>query len=538
MKALKNPLTVQKNSVRIKKIILFIFKEDFIMCKIIRNFLFFGVILIALSLFACDLGVDNTVTYTPQTEAGKTLQKTFEMTVTHTENAMNILGEYSDFDLDTMKQGAGRSAAENQKLEEDLRTALLSLTGKETRQRMGRNGVTEIVTLEQELDELELKVGEAAKAIAPDVTELVEKASWIEQGPDKYSIIVDGDQVIRADNPSGAMQIEFLKAQLRGEDVEKIVEDTKKTAQSLSNANDSGAGRGFYDNGTTRWKNNEVVYYFPTGTYKREKEAVLEAMRDWQNKTDNEIYFRQATGYEIFWAGRQSLFAWIFWWIVPTKVVEITTNDQWLLGENTGGFVTNIGGGVSSLGPSRMQIRAGLDDVQLKRTTRHELGHILGLQHEHQRPDRDEYITMDLTFWDGLLDINRKKLDFYSTNWHFKWVKIQGYFSISLWWGGSYRIPYTIWVPMYIPEVVNNNRATDYDYFSIMHYHSGTWKAKREQSAIMTIKGVNDNQPSEYKISKGEVMNFIYKRRNGSIYYSDWYGEISPLDAKIIKRMY
>ena len=34
------------------------------------------------------------------------------------------------------------------------------------------------------------------------------------------------------------------------------------------------------------------------------------------------------------------------------------------------------------------------NEAQLKRTTRHELGHVLGLLHEHQRWDRDEYLDM------------------------------------------------------------------------------------------------------------------------------------------------
>ena len=37
------------------------------------------------------------------------------------------------------------------------------------------------------------------------------------------------------------------------------------------------------------------------------------------------------------------------------------------------------------------------------RTMMHELGHVIGLSHEHQRPDRDDYLTME---WKNMPDYN------------------------------------------------------------------------------------------------------------------------------------
>jgi hypothetical protein len=48
---------------------------------------------------------------------------------------------------------------------------------------------------------------------------------------------------------------------------------------------------------------------------------------------------------------------------------------------------------------------------KMKGTIRHEFGHILGLVHEHQRPDRNEYVTI---YWKNIIEeerINFKILD-------------------------------------------------------------------------------------------------------------------------------
>lgn len=60
----------------------------------------------------------------------------------------------------------------------------------------------------------------------------------------------------------------------------------------------------------------------------------------------------------------------------------------------------------------------------------HELGHVIGFYHEHQRPDRDEYIEI---LWDNLINSD------------------------------AIRSQYEI-------EPHTDNLGTDYDYNSVMHY--------------------------------------------------------------------
>ena len=60
----------------------------------------------------------------------------------------------------------------------------------------------------------------------------------------------------------------------------------------------------------------------------------------------------------------------------------------------------------------------------------HELGHAIGFQHEHQRPDRDDYITV--------------QLDSVGTDWKFAFNKLS-------------------WTHV-------DNRNIAYDYTSVMHY--------------------------------------------------------------------
>ena len=42
----------------------------------------------------------------------------------------------------------------------------------------------------------------------------------------------------------------------------------------------------------------------------------------------------------------------------------------------------------------------------------HEVGHSLGLWHEHSRPDRDDHVTV---MWDNIPDVN--KADFLKKSW-------------------------------------------------------------------------------------------------------------------------
>ncbi len=100
----------------------------------------------------------------------------------------------------------------------------------------------------------------------------------------------------------------------------------------------------------------------------------------------------------------------------------------------------------------------------IKGTMRHELGHVLGLLHEHQRFDRNDYIFVD---YDNI-----------SSDWHDQYDIIDNVVSYTVTvptlkcakkvWGICYW-----WEPVMEEQTVEFEVAyalTDYDYESIMHY--------------------------------------------------------------------
>ena len=81
----------------------------------------------------------------------------------------------------------------------------------------------------------------------------------------------------------------------------------------------------------------------------------------------------------------------------------------------------------------------------------HELGHALGLLHEHQRPDRDNYIKV---FWENILNVYQQNFEIRDN-----------------------------------PLIVEENYS--YDYNSIMHYPAKSF-SKNDSNTLVSL---DDNNP-------------------------------------------
>jgi hypothetical protein len=122
-------------------------------------------------------------------------------------------------------------------------------------------------------------------------------------------------------------------------------------------------------------------------------------------------------------------------------VVKISDHD--FAGTKDGESLVGYGGGERPL-----RIQTGLDSDRIVRTSLHELGHALGLRHEHQRYDRDTYLMVT----EG--GSAYEKIPEYLSGWRWEWMRVRiGWWTIS--------IPYlAVWK--------QRNGAFDFD--SIMLY--------------------------------------------------------------------
>ena len=106
--------------------------------------------------------------------------------------------------------------------------------------------------------------------------------------------------------------------------------------------------------------------------------------------------------------------------------------------QESNGLITDGEAGVGYILGSifnEFRLRRDLTEpLRLNRTVLHELGHVLGLQHEHQRADRDDWITVTGTGY------NYDKIPQYNDNWHWECQQVRvGWWTISIWYPVFWR---------------------------------------------------------------------------------------------------
>ncbi len=329
--------------------------------------------------------------------------------------------------------------------------------------------------------------------------------------------------------------------------------------------------KGMYHREVCRWSWGEIKYKF--GNISEEhREAVLSAMNDWTNKTGGAVKFSPSL--DSYWEDvcRDTL----HYWTVNIFDTDFPKNDKGKP-EKYGEATVGYSGGYNTLKlerslkdnderdtywkwvktPGHWEWKKisgywkiykephngyyiekqvwiteaevwvdGIDEYtkfyfpSLTRTVRHELGHIIGLKHEHQRPDRNDYISIPDGKSGDQYDVIEDIYGHYVASW--EWGKIDTwtiwYYDVRWegpeWWLGGkwvgewnyYYYDVYGWVPVWLPDR-KVAMSTDYDIDSIMQYTGVTlrkdYMGKKKDDVLRT-----------YEISSGDahmVRTLYYK---------------------------
>lgn len=300
----------------------------------------------------------------------------------------------------------------------------------------------ETVTLGEELDEIAEKFEADFKNLIPDPSAAL-TLDYV-QGTETGLLIGD-DMEIPYNSIGGAMTVNVLNAIANGEDAEAMVKEIEEYVESNYDEDDTDTARAVWEASVGTWTNGVVNYRW--GSISAEhKAAVLEAMRTWETKTGRKVRFNEYSSRDC-----NSFFVRI----CLKGFVTISDDDDISgRGKSTVGY---MGGWFST-----MQLRkTNLSGNELKRAATHELGHVLGLKHEHQRYDRDEYISVTGS------GHNYKKIPEYDTGFRFESRKIRiGWFKV--------RIFYPIWW-----KSQHSYTLGEFDFKSVMLYENQTVKENK-----------------------------------------------------------
>jgi hypothetical protein len=212
-------------------------------------------------------------------------------------------------------------------------------------------------------------------------------------------------------------------------------------------------GSDYYELTKEKWPNHKIIYFF-SGNVTSEEKAFFRTEIN-KIKTGTGMRFEEVdnSSWNVFWHG-----------LGLSPYLRIGKKELQFDGYATIGKV------------GRSYLYMNVDYVMNANVFHHEMGHVFGLLHEHQRYDRDLYIMLKPGFSGSQYDTIRQKNKYTFLFWSWK-------------------------------KTNSRNFETPYDYNSVMHYE--TWK--------FTLKNGNT------KYWKGNTRNrTFWGTQNGGTYYTPW----------------
>ena len=230
-------------------------------------------------------------------------------------------------------------------------------------------------------------------------------------------VLLGGDGIIDKAIPENARLLSNLIRISKGMDpILDPVADNDTNNIIISSLNKVNINFGFNTSYTKLWPGGNIYYFFNSNVADYERNFIKSMMNEWTNKTSNKVRFIEYPS-----TSRTE-----YLYSLGLTIVKI--NKKYDLAPGVSGNA-NVGSA------NKGTINIASIFITDRQTVLHELGHTIGLQHEHQRPDRDSYVRTD------------------NTGPNFD--KIEDKYAWFLWWS---------W------KISSHAKTSIYDYQSIMHY--------------------------------------------------------------------